>query len=270
MTIKTNIIESRTTNGDLTIRGDGTGVPDIEAGFKVGGAAGVPVSALRAGTDGELVTWDASGDPATVAVGTSTHVLTSNGAGAAPTFQAAGGGGAWNLIGTAETSGSSSTLSISGLSSTYDTYAIAVTDFRGSTANPPLWMRVGDSGGIDTGSTDYRYHVQDARTTGTAYGTAYASNATDKMEIASAAGVGGDAGEGYGCMIYLHRPGDAATWPRFSGTYCYDNLSASGVVGGGVFFGVRTAVIALTEIQVFFNGANISTGRLTVWGIAHA
>ena len=129
MTIKTNIIESRTTNGDLTIRGDGTGVPDIEAGFKVGGAAGVPVSALRAGTDGELVTWDASGDPATVAVGTSTHVLTSNGAGAAPTFQAAGGGGAWNLIGTAETSGSSSTLSISGLSSTYDTYAIAVTDF---------------------------------------------------------------------------------------------------------------------------------------------
>jgi hypothetical protein len=40
-----------------------------------------------------LITWDASGNPATVAVGTSGHVLTSNGAGAAPTFQAAGGGG---------------------------------------------------------------------------------------------------------------------------------------------------------------------------------
>ena len=46
---------------------------------------------LKAGTDGELITWDASGDPAAVAVGTSTHVLTSNGAGAAPTFQAAAG-----------------------------------------------------------------------------------------------------------------------------------------------------------------------------------
>ena len=48
---------------------------------------------LKAGTDGELITWDASGDPAAVAVGTATHVLTSNGAGAAPTFQAASGGG---------------------------------------------------------------------------------------------------------------------------------------------------------------------------------
>jgi hypothetical protein len=45
---------------------------------------------ITTGTDGELITWDASGDPARVAVGTNDHVLTSNGAGAAPTFQAAG------------------------------------------------------------------------------------------------------------------------------------------------------------------------------------
>lgn len=53
----------------------------------------VDVSDLANGTDGELITWDAAGAPATVAVGTATHVLTSNGVGAAPTFQAAGGGG---------------------------------------------------------------------------------------------------------------------------------------------------------------------------------
>lgn len=51
----------------------------------------VSVSDLATGTDGELITWDASGDPAAVAVGTSGQVLTSNGAGAAPTFQAASG-----------------------------------------------------------------------------------------------------------------------------------------------------------------------------------
>jgi hypothetical protein len=44
---------------------------------------------IKDGTDGELITWDASGNSAAVAVGTSGHVLTSNGAGAAPTFQAA-------------------------------------------------------------------------------------------------------------------------------------------------------------------------------------
>ena len=54
----------------------------------------ITLAKLAGGTDGELITYDASGDPAAVAVGTATHVLTSNGAGAAPTFQAAAGGGA--------------------------------------------------------------------------------------------------------------------------------------------------------------------------------
>jgi uncharacterized glyoxalase superfamily protein PhnB len=54
----------------------------------------VTLAKMAGGTDGELITYDASGDPAAVAVGTATHVLTSNGAGAAPTFQAAAGGGA--------------------------------------------------------------------------------------------------------------------------------------------------------------------------------
>lgn len=48
----------------------------------------VDVADLADGTDGELITWDASGNPTTVAVGTANHVLTSNGAGSAPTFQA--------------------------------------------------------------------------------------------------------------------------------------------------------------------------------------
>jgi len=51
----------------------------------------VTVAALADGTDGELITWDTAGAPATVAVGTSGHVLTSGGTGVAPTFQAAAG-----------------------------------------------------------------------------------------------------------------------------------------------------------------------------------
>ena len=56
------------------------------------------VTHLKAGTDGELITWDASGNPAAVPVGTSTHVLTSGGTGVAPTFQAASGGDLRNYI----------------------------------------------------------------------------------------------------------------------------------------------------------------------------
>ena len=56
-------------------------------------AKSIGLSALADGTDGELITWSAAGVAAAVPTGTSTHVLTSNGAGAAPTFQAASGGG---------------------------------------------------------------------------------------------------------------------------------------------------------------------------------
>ena len=48
---------------------------------------------MASGTAGNLITYDESGNPAAVATGTATHVLTSNGAGLAPTFQAATGGG---------------------------------------------------------------------------------------------------------------------------------------------------------------------------------
>ena len=49
----------------------------------------VTLAKMAGGTDGNLITYDASGNPAYVATGSATNILTSNGAGAAPTFQAA-------------------------------------------------------------------------------------------------------------------------------------------------------------------------------------
>ena len=51
----------------------------------------VTLDKMAPGTDGNLITYDASGNPAAVATGTAGHVLTSAGAGAPPTFAAAGG-----------------------------------------------------------------------------------------------------------------------------------------------------------------------------------
>lgn len=53
----------------------------------------VTLAKMAHGTDGNLISYDATGAPAAVATGTSGQVLTSNGAGAAPTFQAGGAGG---------------------------------------------------------------------------------------------------------------------------------------------------------------------------------
>ena len=49
---------------------------------------GVTLAKMAGGTDGNLITYDAAGDPAYVTTGTAGQVLTSAGAGAAPSFQA--------------------------------------------------------------------------------------------------------------------------------------------------------------------------------------
>ena len=87
------------TDGAFVVKGGALGTPSSGV---LTNATGLPTTGLvddavtlakmAAGTAGNLITYDASGNPAAVATGTATHVLTSNGAGAAPTFQAAAGG----------------------------------------------------------------------------------------------------------------------------------------------------------------------------------
>jgi hypothetical protein len=61
-------------------------------------ANAVGLAEMAGGTDGNLITYDASGDPAYVTTGTSGQVLTSGGVGVAPTFQTAAGGGLYASV----------------------------------------------------------------------------------------------------------------------------------------------------------------------------
>jgi hypothetical protein len=69
------------TNKTIDANGTGNSITNID------------VADLAVGTDGELITWDSSGNPAVVAVGTAGQVLTSGGVGVAPTFAAGGSTG---------------------------------------------------------------------------------------------------------------------------------------------------------------------------------
>ena len=70
---------STLTNKTIDANGTGNSITNID------------VADLANGTDGELITWGADATATTVAAGSSGQVLTSNGAGAAPTFQATSG-----------------------------------------------------------------------------------------------------------------------------------------------------------------------------------
>ena len=54
----------------------------------------ISLTELKAGTDGQIISWDASGNPVAIGPGTDGQVLTSTGAGSPPAFEDAAGGGA--------------------------------------------------------------------------------------------------------------------------------------------------------------------------------
>ena len=82
----------------------------------------VTLAKMAGGTDGNIISYDASGDPVAIATGTDGQVLTSTGAGSPPAFETPAGGGKvlqvveTRKIDTFTTSTSASTVDITGLS----------------------------------------------------------------------------------------------------------------------------------------------------------
>ena len=179
-------------------------------------------------------------------------------------------GGAWNLVGTIEAS-NDATLTITGLDSTYDQYVIGISDMVPTSDGVGLYLRVGDSGGIDSGASDYAWGFYGDNANDTSWdGQSQQDNADSAIHICSPAfmgSMGNQPGEGLGCLLSLNRPGDGTTYPGFSGTI----VSVSDVGQSQVLFmgGHRLSAITLDRIQIFCSTGNISTGRLSVWGISH-
>ena len=81
-------------NGSGTVTGISVGgLPDdiVDAGTLADNAVGL--AQMASGTDGNIITYDTSGNPAVVATGSDGQVLTSAGAEAVPAFEAAAAGG---------------------------------------------------------------------------------------------------------------------------------------------------------------------------------
>ena len=125
----------------------------------------VTLAKLASGTDGELITWDASGNPAAVAAGTSGHFLKSQGAGSVPIFAEATGG-------PTITYHSEVTVS-SGTSQTFESFAAnprrIFISFEGidTGADCDLTVVLRDAGGYETSGYVQRGHGDDTTSLGT-------------------------------------------------------------------------------------------------------
>ena len=239
--------------GTMPVGNGGTGATTATGGFDA-------LSPMTA--EGDVLYGGTSGTVTKLAKGSNDEVLTL--AAGVPSWAAAGGGGAWTLIGTQVASDSAS-LTQTGLDSTYDTYAIGISDMVPATDDVESYLRVGDSGGIDSGVSDYQYKTERAHTANATYG---AVNSDAAAFILMGGAVGSAAGEGIGAMLYLTRPGDGTIFPIFTGTYIFMNKSVYAI--GGAVVACRLSAITLDRVQVLFSSGNIASGRLTVWGISHA
>jgi hypothetical protein len=88
-------------SGKVRTKVDGSSIERVSEGIQVKGLGissgklandAVTLAKMAHGTDGNLISYDASGAPAAVSTGSAGQVLTSNGAGTAPSMQEAGGG----------------------------------------------------------------------------------------------------------------------------------------------------------------------------------
>ena len=109
----------------------------------------ITLAKMAGGTDGQVITYDASGDPVAVGPGTDGQVLTSTGAGSPPAFEAVAAG---FTLGTEQstTSGDSSTGKIFG--SIPSGTKLIIISFNGVSLDgtDSISVRIGDAGGIET------------------------------------------------------------------------------------------------------------------------
>ena len=110
----------------------------------------ITLAKMASGTDGNIISYDASGNPVAVATGNDGQVLTSTGAGSPPAFETLPAGGSWVLLDTQTASGNPSTLEPSAVfSSTYDTYVMIIRRIN-LQSNGGLSLYIGTSSGFVT------------------------------------------------------------------------------------------------------------------------
>ncbi len=256
-----------TTRGDLVYRdASATTRLAIGAANTVLGADGtdaswgkVAVAMLATGTDGELITWDASGAPATVAAGTASQVLTSNGAGAAPTFQDAAGGG-WEFVSSA-TASTSAEVAFTGFTTGYD-YAVDIEGIYPATDGQLLEAELGIAG------PTYRTANYDGACHGVSSGVTTPQTPTDAIAM-TANGMSNVSTEVGNFTLHIFNPGAATktVW-RFSGFFEASTSVLESAFGGGQ----HTTAEAMDAVRFRFNGGagNIAAGTFRLYRRANA
>ena len=193
-------------------------------------------------------------------VGTAAQVLTSNGAGALPTFQTpAGGGGAWEFISSADASALAS-VSFTGLSSSYYAYKVMITNVVAAAAGKTLWMRTSANNGISYDSTGGNYRTQVGYNNANNFVGVGSSSNTAILLTSSSVSASGNPSM---MEVTIFNP-SAAT---------YTGVSHQGIWNDGSNWftqwisGIRLSAAAVDAVQFLLTSGNFTSGTFKLYGL---
>jgi len=229
----------------------------------------VTLAKMAGGTDGNIISFDASGDPVAIATGSDGEVLTSAGAGAPPAFEAASGG-AWTLIETYSLASNTSGVTKTGLDTTYGKLAVVFSDLKQDGDGNYLLCRMGDSGGLDTAVGDYDWFEVKTNTTASSFTAGVGAVDADPNSsfIRVGHGYGNATGEHFSAMLYVNKNSIANdSFCSIHGTWV--GLTTAAQSFGGYTFGTWRKSATMDRIQFYPSAGAFVSGRISIYGISH-
>jgi hypothetical protein len=215
----------------------------------------VTLAKMAHGTDGNLITYDATGAPAAVATGTAGQLLTSAGAGAAPTFQTLSAGPTF-----IEDSGTLSAVSTYQFDEiqegTYNHWRVQIIDYSSTAGSFELRATFGD-GGVEETASNY-ISAQIDKDSGTVAGVGTTAAFWDIHTFGATAATAVCRGW---FDLWLDITGRPHIWCRISNDNGLDSWHTDG-------FWTGTAPTSLDEIIFTLSTGNFDGGsRLVLYGM---
>jgi len=227
----------------------------------------ISLTELKAGTDGNIISYDASGNPVAIATGTAGHFLKSAGAGAQPVFAAAGG--AMNLL-TTETASSDATISFtSGLDSTYKEYVFKFINIHPETDGATLEFQGNAAGGSGYNETitsvtfDAEHSEGDAASFSQGLGRDQANGTA--FQNLTMNGISSDSDHGIAGTLRLFNPASTTFVKHFIYIGC--SINVGDYLSYEFVSGYFNTTSAIDEIRFKMDSGDIDAGIIKLYGI---
>jgi len=271
----------------LGTSGDTVSIPSGVTLANAGTVTGIPTSALSGtiataqiaddavtlakmapGTDGNVISYDASGNPVAVATGSAGQVLTSAGAGAPPTFADAGGGAYEKLVTTSITSGAVSNIIFDNtyITSTYRDYRIVCSNFEVS-ADSELRMTISsDNGSSFKSGSYYRYASRAFKSDATTNNRTDSGNTNFIITADNMKDGGSPSDRTSSIIIDIFDPLNTTTFfsAAWRGFFTSSSSLACGLYGGGFYN--AGASQSFDAVKLVLSSGNFELGSYTLYG----